>query len=119
MQPVDVGRSLVLLGCPFARLVVYDRPTLSMSRIMTAIWARLAASATRVKSLRKWSVEGFAAVGADLGGAAAAKALEGDCCQFVEVWACWWVGDEIGAFIFAAVVVVCLGSRWRKRVACG
>lgn len=35
-----------------------DRPTLSKSRIMTAICARLAASATRVKSLRKASVEG-------------------------------------------------------------
>jgi len=35
-----------------------DMPTLSKSRIMTAIWARLAASATRVKSLRKLSVEG-------------------------------------------------------------
>ena len=35
-----------------------DMPTLSKSRIMTAICARLAASATRVKSLRKVSVEG-------------------------------------------------------------
>ena len=33
-------------------------PMLSKSRIMTAICARFAASATRVKSLRKASVEG-------------------------------------------------------------
>lgn len=35
------------------------RPQLSKSRVRTATWARLAASATRVKSLRKASVEGF------------------------------------------------------------
>lgn len=33
------------------------RATPSKSRIKTAIWARFAASATRVKSLRKTSVE--------------------------------------------------------------
>ncbi|KAK2065484.1 hypothetical protein LY76DRAFT_277722 [Colletotrichum caudatum] len=38
----------------------YDRPQDSKSRIMTAIWARFAASATRVKSRRKASVDGAA-----------------------------------------------------------
>ncbi len=42
----------------------------------TAIWARFAASATRVKSLRKASVDG-ALVGAGAGGTIL---LRGDCC---------------------------------------
>lgn len=36
----------------------YDSPMFSKSLTMTATWARFAASATRVKSLRKASVEG-------------------------------------------------------------
>ena len=40
------------------RCIYDDMPTLSNSRIMTAICARLAASATRVKSFKKASVEG-------------------------------------------------------------
>ena len=35
----------------------YESPQPSNSRIMTAIWARFAASETRVKSLRKTSVD--------------------------------------------------------------
>lgn len=74
---------------------------------MTAIWARFAASATRVKSLRKLSVEGVCeggAVAAFVCGAMELKPVDGACCQFVEVWACLWVGEEIGAFIFAIVL---------------
>lgn len=55
---------------------VYYSPTLSKSRISTAIWARLAASATSVKSLRKTSVEG--ALGGF--GAGGTILLVGDCC---------------------------------------
>lgn len=39
----------------------YDNPMFSKSLTMTATWARFAASATRVKSFRKASVEGGAA----------------------------------------------------------
>lgn len=39
----------------------YDNPIFSKSLTMTATWARFAASATRVKSLRKASVDGAAA----------------------------------------------------------
>lgn len=48
------------------------RPQFSKSRTMTATWARLAASATRVKSLRKTSVEGFLR---SWGGGAGAEAI--------------------------------------------
>lgn len=56
----------------------YDNPMLSMSRISTAICARLAASATSVKSLRKASVDEppLICIGC-CGGAILAK---GDCC---------------------------------------
>lgn len=37
---------------------VYESPMFSKSLTMTATWARFAASATSVKSLRKASVEG-------------------------------------------------------------
>lgn len=39
----------------------YDSPMFSKSLTMTATWARFAASATSVKSLRKASVEGVPA----------------------------------------------------------
>jgi hypothetical protein len=75
------------------------------SRIRTAIWARLAASATSVKSLRKASVE------ADWSclGAGGETFCDGDCLvvavkELKEV--CWLVdavGDEIGAFILTVV----------------
>lgn len=51
---------------------------LSKSRTMTATWARLAASATSVKSLRKASVEG-APIGAGAGTGIVLDVV-GDCC---------------------------------------
>jgi hypothetical protein len=55
---------------------VYFSPTLSKSRISTAICARFAASATRVKSFKNTSVD---AVLAGLG-AGGTILLVGDCC---------------------------------------
>lgn len=72
-----------------------ERATPSKSRINTAIWARFAASATRVKSLRKTSVD------ADLicAGGGGRPWLVGDCCVEAMNELCWVLGDEIGAFI--------------------
>jgi len=66
---------------------------LSKSRIMTAIWARLAASATRVKSLRKTSVEADLAV-TGFGGASLAEGdcWADDCADDVELR--WWEADD-------------------------
>lgn len=66
---------------------------------MTATWARFAASATRVKSLRKLSVEG-ALIGAG-GGGTKLLFMEGDC-WVGETKELVWVavdGDEMGASI--------------------
>lgn len=72
---------------------------LSMSRISTAIWARFAASAIRVKSFRKTSVEGDFS-GAGCGGTIAAV---GDGCDEGIADVCCDVGDVMGAFIVGAV----------------
>lgn len=56
----------------------YDRPTLSKSRMSTAICARFAASATSVKSFKNASVEGVFG-GAGCGGTILPLA-KGDCC---------------------------------------
>lgn len=93
--------------CCILLLLDYDSPIFSKSRIITAICARFAASATRVKSLRKASVEAAAlcdgAGGGGGGGATKPWWFDWGCDQVdVEaVCACWWVGEEIGAFIFA------------------
>lgn len=73
----------------------YDRPTLSRSRIRTAICARFAASATSVKSLRNMSVE------ADLvcGGCGGTILLKGDCWVEGSADVCCVVGDVMGAFM--------------------
>lgn len=82
-QPSDLGgrggewtRSIAWPQRMDAQDSVYFSPTLSKSRISTAICARFAASATRVKSFRNTSVDavltGFGAGGTIL--------LVGDCC---------------------------------------
>jgi hypothetical protein len=70
------------------------KPQDSKSRTMTAIWARFAASATRVKSLRKASADevtgaGPRAIGADIGG------LMGEVCEVEEAEDL--EGEEMGA----------------------
>lgn len=55
---------------------IYFSPTLSKSRISTAICARFAASATRVKSFKNTSVDGVL-TGFGAGGTIL---LVGDCC---------------------------------------
>lgn len=55
--PHDPRRRCLLQSQHVINRVVYERPISSKSRIITAIWARFAASATSVKSLRKASVE--------------------------------------------------------------
>jgi len=82
-----------------------DMPTLSNSRIMTAICARLAASATRVKSLRKTSVEGALT----WTGAGGTILLDGDDWTDEAADVCWETGDWTGRSIFAA------GGRARTR----
>lgn len=80
---------------------------------MTATWARLAASATRVKSLRKASVEAGVCCWTWTGGGGATKWLVGDCCvedvvvvvvvvgETVLILAL--MGDEMGASILFVV----------------
>lgn len=76
-----------------------EMPTFSKSRIMTATWARFAASATSVKSLRKASVVDVLTViggGGTILPPAATAAVEDDdcraaaCCDafIVDVWLC-------------------------------
>src|SRR4051812_3169203 len=74
---------------------------LSMSRNKTAICARLAASATRVKSFRKISVEGL------VGGRGRGGAINdvGDGCDEDTADACCDIGDVIGASIFRSECV--------------
>lgn len=100
----------------------HDNPQLSISLARTAICARFAASATKVKSLRKASVvaEDFLCVG--WGGAICDNEDEDeerdwcwvedmveDCCIDDDIV----VGEAIGAFIvrflFLLLVFVCLG----------
>lgn len=79
---------------------------------MTATCARLAASATRVKSFRKASVlGGLAARGAGTG-----TAIElGDCCEDdekleAELPRVLWAGEEMGASIVRFVCVCACGE---------
>lgn len=87
------------------RGLAYESPQPSMSRIRQAICARLAASATRLKSRRNVSVPDCLACWGGWGGT---KACEGDDCEAVdeaaELLAPPWraaMGDEMGAFMFA------------------
>jgi hypothetical protein len=83
---------------PMEKVDLY-RPQSSKSRIMMAICARLAASAMRVKSWRKMSVEGpLLWVGAGWG----TIWTEGDC------WAEELLEDELET---ASIMVVCFGGR--------
>ena len=85
--------------CRYDSRLSYDKPTLSISRIKTAICARFAASATNVKSLRNGSVE------ADLTRTGAGGAMlvdddwrvdnDDDCCV---------VGEVMGAFMLEAMM---------------
>ena len=81
---------------------------------MTATWARLAASATRVKSLRKTSVEGFLR---SWGGGAGAEAIwlgevrSEEAAAVEEAPPC--DGDEMGASI--SVVCLCKDEKRRRR----
>ncbi|KAJ4306138.1 hypothetical protein N0V88_000934 [Collariella sp. IMI 366227] len=94
--PSDVGGACRLPGEQEKRIAkgsrvevnatsnLYDNPTLSKSRINTAICARFAASATSVKSLRKASVEWVFAGG----GGGGTILLCGDCCVVEKDEAC-------------------------------
>lgn len=74
-------------------------PTLSKSRMSTAICARFAASATRVKSFKKTSVEA-ALVGAGTGGTIL---LLGDCCVEDMAEDCVLVEADRGSIFVATV----------------
>jgi hypothetical protein len=83
---------------------------------MTATWARLAASATKVKLLRKASVDGgLAWAGAGTG---MAGILVGDCCCDVAiddpdlVFMC----DATGAFMFATGMTLVVWQRVELKV---
>lgn len=87
-----------------ASFPIYESPMSLKSRIMTAIWARFAASATSVKSLRKVSVEGvLPCVGAGgeilLSGDSLVVAVKelNEVCRLVDV------GEEIGTFMLTDV----------------
>lgn len=92
-------------------LPVHDSPTLSKSRISTAISARFAASASSVKSLRKVSVEG-ALTGCGAGGTIL---LVGDSCVDDRAEAC--VVDEMdrGSISFSLWVATVAGWEWEKK----
>lgn len=68
---------------------------------MMATCARFAASATRLKSLRRASVEG--ALTSRGAGGIALKAFAWVWGQLLAGWACWWAGDDSGASIVVVV----------------
>ena len=72
-----------------------------MSRINTAICARFAASATRVKSFRKASVE----VDLTCTGRGGTMLVEGDWCVDDIIDVCVVVGEVMGAFILGDGIV--------------
>ena len=92
----------ILVSNPLSPWVCYHNPTLSKSRINTAICALLAASATSVKSLRNGSVEADVPPVAGAGGTI--FAVVGDC----------WVEERVedwllGVERFILVVVLFVG----------
>lgn len=81
------------------------RLTSEKSRTIIATCARFAASATRLKSFSKASVEGgLTSRGAGGGGNVLKAFVDCVCGQLLAGWACWWVGEDRGASISAVGV---------------